>query len=83
MNEWEIVATVLGTGLVACGALALLGGIGDALVALEIAGTLVTAILMALSEGLQRQPFIDLALTVGVLSLLGSLVFARMLEEEP
>jgi multisubunit Na+/H+ antiporter MnhF subunit len=82
MNEWEIAAAVLGAGVPACAAVALLAGIGDALVALEITGTLATSILMVLSEGLQRQPFIDLALTVGVLSLLGSLVFARMLEDE-
>jgi len=83
MNQWEIIAAVLAAGLVGCGAVATFAGVGDALVALEIAGTLSTTILMALSEGLQRQPFIDLALIVAVLSLLGSFVFARMLEDEP
>jgi multisubunit Na+/H+ antiporter MnhF subunit len=83
MNEWEIVAAVLSAGLIGCGAVATFAGIGDALVALEIAGTLSATILMALSEGLQRQPFIDLAVTVALLSLVGSFVFARMLEDEP
>jgi multisubunit Na+/H+ antiporter MnhF subunit len=82
MNEWELVAAVLGAGLVACAALAALAGVAEALVAVELGGTLATTILMVLAEGLQRQPFIDLAVTVAVLSLLGALVMARMLEED-
>lgn len=81
MNEWELVAVVLAAGLLACGVLAALARPEDALVALELGGTLTTSILMVLAEGLQRQPFIDLAVTVAVMSLLGSLVFARMMEQ--
>ncbi|MHB8533270.1 MAG: monovalent cation/H+ antiporter complex subunit F [Solirubrobacteraceae bacterium] len=81
MNEWELVAVVLAAGLLACGAVAMLAGPADALVALELGGTLTSTILMVLSEGLQRQPFIDLAVTVAVMSLLGCLVFARMMEQ--
>jgi multisubunit Na+/H+ antiporter MnhF subunit len=36
---------------------------------------------MVLSEGLQRQPFVDLALVVAVLSVLGGMVIARLLED--
>jgi multisubunit Na+/H+ antiporter MnhF subunit len=82
MNEWELVAAVLGAGLFACGALAALGSVATALVALELGGTLATTILMVLSEGLQRQPFIDLAVTVAALSLLGAMLLARMLEDD-
>jgi multisubunit Na+/H+ antiporter MnhF subunit len=81
MNEWEVVAAVLGAGLAACGALAALGGVAAALVALELGGTIATTILMVLSEGLQRQPFVDLALVVAVLSVLGGMVIARLLED--
>jgi multisubunit Na+/H+ antiporter MnhF subunit len=80
MNEWEIVAAVLTACLVGCTAVAAFASVADALIALEIAGSLASAVLMVLSEGLQRQPFIDLALTLSVLSLLGALAFARMLE---
>ena len=82
MNEWAIVAAVLGAGLVACGGLAALGGVATALVGLELGGTIATTILMVLSEGLQRQPFIDLAVVVAVFSVLGCMVIARILEED-
>jgi multisubunit Na+/H+ antiporter MnhF subunit len=62
---------------------ALLFGIADALIAMEIAGTLASSVLLVLAEGLQRQPFVDLAVTLAVLSLVGALVIARMLEDEP
>ena len=80
MNEWEVVAAILTACLIACTAVAAFAGIADALIALEVAGSIASAVLMALSEGLQRQPFIDLALTLSVLSLLGALAFARMFE---
>ena len=82
MNEWEVIAAVLTACLVACAAVAAFASIADALVALEVGGSLASAMLMVLAEGLQRQPFIDLALTLSVLSLLGALAFARMLEGE-
>lgn len=82
MNEWEVVAAILTACLVACSAVAALASIADALVALEVGGSLASATLMALSEGLQRQPFVDLALTLSMLSLLGALAFARMLEAD-
>jgi multisubunit Na+/H+ antiporter MnhF subunit len=82
MNEWEIVAAVLGAALVPCGAVCALASVASGLVALELAGTLLSTILMALAEGLQRQPFIDLALILAVLSLTGALVLARLLEQD-
>jgi multisubunit Na+/H+ antiporter MnhF subunit len=82
MNEWEIVAAVLGAGLVGCVAVCALTDAADGLVALEIAGTLVSTILMALAEGLQRQPFVDLAVVLAPLSLIGAFVFARLLEHD-
>ncbi|HWE14703.1 MAG TPA: monovalent cation/H+ antiporter complex subunit F [Solirubrobacteraceae bacterium] len=82
MNEWEIAAAVLGAGLIPCLAVCALTGVASGLVALEVASVLVTTILMLLSEGLQRQPFIDLALTFAFGSLVGALVFARLLERD-
>jgi multisubunit Na+/H+ antiporter MnhF subunit len=82
MNEWEIAAVVLIGALVPCLGVCLLAGVADALAAVEVASVLAISALMALSEGFQRQPFIDLALVLAMLGLLGSLVFARMMEAE-
>lgn len=82
MNEWEIAASVLGAGLIPCLVVCLRAGPADGLVALELASVLATTILMLLAEGFHRQPFIDLALTLAVLSLVGSLAFARLLERD-
>lgn len=82
MNEWEIVAAVLAGGLLPCLAVCALAGVADGLVAMELAGTLVATILMVLAEGLQRQPFIDLAFTLAILAIVGTLAIARLLEED-
>jgi multisubunit Na+/H+ antiporter MnhF subunit len=82
MNEWEIAAVVLIGALVPCLGVCLLAGVTDALAAAEVASVLAVSSLMALSEGFQRQPFIDLALVLAILGLIGSLVFARMMEAE-
>ena len=82
MNEWEIAATVLGFALLPCGLVALLSDPPHGLVALEVAGVLLTTILVLLAEGLHRQPFIDLAVVFAPTSLVGSLLFARLLERD-
>lgn len=82
MNQWELAAAVLGAALAPCLLVCLLAGIADGLVALEVASALLTTIQMALAEGLQRQPFIDLALIFALLSMLGALAFARLLEHD-
>jgi multisubunit Na+/H+ antiporter MnhF subunit len=80
MNEWEIAATALGFALIPCTAVALLAQPPHGLVALEIAGVLVATILMLLSEGFHRQPFIDLAVVLAPMALVGALMFARLME---
>jgi multisubunit Na+/H+ antiporter MnhF subunit len=50
------------------------------LVALNLASTIVTLVLLLLAEGTHRQPFFDLALVSAVLSFAGGLAFARFLE---
>jgi multisubunit Na+/H+ antiporter MnhF subunit len=80
MNEWEIAAAVLAFALIPCVGVCLLAPAPDGLAALEIAGVLVSTILMLLSEGFHRQPFIDLAVVLVPLSLVGSLTFARVME---
>jgi len=80
MNEWEIAAAVLIGAILPCVGICGFAGAMDALAALEVGGTLCTTSLMALAEGLHRQPFIDLALVLAMLSLIGTAVFARMME---
>lgn len=82
MNEWEIAATVLGFALIPCGAVALLSDPPLGLVALEVASVLLTTILVLLAEGLHRQPFIDLLVVFAPMSLVGSLLFARLMERD-
>jgi multisubunit Na+/H+ antiporter MnhF subunit len=82
MNEWEIAAAVLAAGLVPCLGVCLTASTAAAFIALEIAGTIVVTVLMVLAEGLQRQPFIDLALTLAAVSIVGGLAIARLLERD-
>jgi multicomponent Na+:H+ antiporter subunit F len=80
MNEWAIAATVLAFALVPCVLVCVLAPAPHGLVALEIAGVLVTTILMLLAEAFHRQSFIDLAVVLAPMALIGSLTFARVME---
>jgi multisubunit Na+/H+ antiporter MnhF subunit len=80
MNEWQLAAVVLTAALVPCLGLCLLAGAVHALAGLEVASTLACTVMMLLSEGFHRQPFIDLAVILALLSIVGAFVFARMME---
>jgi multisubunit Na+/H+ antiporter MnhF subunit len=80
MNEWEIAAVVLGFALIPCLAVCVLASLPSALASLQVAGVLLSTILMLLAEGFHRQPFIDLAVVFAPLAFLGSLMFARLME---
>jgi multisubunit Na+/H+ antiporter MnhF subunit len=80
VNVWLIAAIALLPGLLACGLACTLFGVLDALVGLELMGVLSTVELMLLAEGTHRQPFVDLALVLAVMSFIGCLAFARLLE---
>ena len=67
-------------GLVACGVLCLRGGHADAVVALELGGTLGTLSLLLLAEGFHRGSYFELPLTFAFLGFVGSLVFVRLME---
>jgi multisubunit Na+/H+ antiporter MnhF subunit len=82
VNEWEIAAAVLGFALIPCGAIAFTCDPPHGLAALELAAVLLTTILVLLAEGLHRQPFIDLAVVFAPLSLVGSLLYARLMERD-
>jgi multisubunit Na+/H+ antiporter MnhF subunit len=80
MNEWEIAALVLTAAILPCVGVCVFATAAAALAALEVASTLATTALIVLSEGFHRQPFIDLAVVLAVLSVVGSLAFARLME---
>jgi multisubunit Na+/H+ antiporter MnhF subunit len=80
MNGWLVAACVLTAAIAPCLGVAIRAQIADALVALELASTLAVSALMVLAEGLHRQPFIDLALVLALLSIVGAVAFARFLE---
>ena len=80
MNAWLIAATALMAGLVPCLWVCARRGPLDAVVALELASTITTLILLALAQGYRRDPFMDLALVSALLSFAGALTFVRFLE---
>ena len=82
MNVWLAAAVVLVLAWVPCLGVCVTAGEFDALVAVELGSTLLTSILMLLSIAFRRQPFIDLALAFVLVSIVGSLAFARMMEED-
>ena len=77
MNVWLVAATVLLGGLVPCGWVLLRGRLTDALVALELASTLVTVVLVLLAEGFHRSSYFTVPLVLAALSFVGALVFVR------
>lgn len=82
MSVWLLAAVVLVLAWLPCLFVCLLAGEFDALVAVELGATLLTSVLMLLSLAFKRQPFIDLALAFVLVSIVGSLAFARMMEED-
>ena len=82
MSGWQLAAIVLLVGLLPCLLVAIRAGVRDALAALELAGTLTATALMILAQAYARQSFIDLALVLALLSNLGALACARMIEGE-
>jgi multisubunit Na+/H+ antiporter MnhF subunit len=82
MNYWLVAAVALTACLVPCALVAMLAGPLSGLVALEVASSLTTSVLLLFAESLRRQPFVDLAVVFGLLSVIGAVVFARILEHD-
>jgi multicomponent Na+:H+ antiporter subunit F len=83
MNEWLVAAAVLlVAGIGPCGYVCATASAIEGLVALELAGVLAALALLMLAQGLERQPFADLALVLAVLSFVGTLGFVRFMERE-
>lgn len=83
MNEWVLAAIVLVLGgILPCLVVSVRASAMEGLVALEMAGVIAVLVLLLLAEGFQRQPFVDLALALALLSFVGTLAFVRFMERE-
>lgn len=80
MNVWMVASMALLAGLIPCGVVCLRGDVVDRLVGLELAGVVVTLMLLLLAQAFGRVIYVDLALALALLSLPGGLAFARFLE---
>ena len=78
MNVWLVAATVLLAALALPLSVLLRAPHLDALVALELSSTLVVLVLLLLSEGFHRSIYTALPMTLAALSLVGGLVFVRL-----
>ena len=78
MNVWLVAATVLLAALALPLSVLVRAPHLDALVALELASTLVVLVLLLLSEGFHRSIYTALPMTLAALSLVGGLVFVRL-----
>ena len=83
MNEWILAAIVLLLGgILPCLVVSVRASVMEGLVALEMAGVIAVLVLLLFAEGFQRQPFVDLALVLALLSFVGTLAFVRFMERE-
>ncbi len=80
MNDWLAAALAMIVCLIPPGIACFRGRPEERLVGFELAGTLTALAMVLIAEGLGRPSFLDLPLTVALLSFAGGLVFARFLE---
>lgn len=82
MNAWTLAAAVLLVALVPLGVVLLRAPLADALVALELAGTIGVLALLLLAEGFSRPSYFVVPLTLAPLSAVGAVLFARFLPSQ-
>lgn len=81
MSIWLLAGSGVSAALLPCAFVSLRGSAEQRLVGLQMTGILVTLALVLFTVGFGRLPFIDLALTLAILSFGSGLVFARFLEK--
>ena len=79
MNVWLAAAVAVSAALVPCADMSLRGNPDRRLIGLEMTSIIVTVVLVLLTMGFGRLPFIDLPLALAIMSFGGGLVFARFL----
>lgn len=80
MNGWLLAATILLWSLAPLLWVLARAAVLEGLVALEIAGSIVTIVFLLIAQGFGRTIYVDLALVLAPLQFVGALVFVRMLE---
>ncbi len=80
MTAFLLAGGLLVAGLLPAAVAVFRGDAVERLVALELAGVLVTLALAALAIGMGRPAYLDLAVAASLLSFGGGLVFSRFLE---
>lgn len=79
MNAFLIAATALLAGFLPLGWVCMRERAIDGVVALEVAGSLTTLVLLCLAEGFHRSAYAGVAVVCAALSWVTGLVFARFL----
>ncbi len=80
VTVWLVAGAVLLVGVGLCGVAAWRRPPFEALVALELAGTLATVTLVCLTVGFQRSSYGDVPIIAAVLNWVGALVYVRFLD---
>lgn len=80
MNEWLAAAILVLLGLFPCGIVVARAKPAERLIAIEMAGMISSTALLLLAKGSNRPSFVDLALTLAIVSIPGTLLFAHYLE---
>ena len=80
MSPWLLGAILLTAGLAPLAWVAWREDPVEGTVAAQAAGVVAALILLLLAEAFDRQPFVDLALVLGVMSFVGMLAFLRFFE---
>ena len=79
MNVWFVGATALLLGLLPVGWVLIRGDVLEALVALQLAGTVVAVVLLLIGEGFKRNSYYTLPLVLAFTNFVGVLIFVRFL----
>ena len=79
MNVWVVCAVAVSTALIPCADMCFRGSPERRLVGFEMASIVVVLAMILFTVGFGRQAFIDLPVTLALMSFGGSLVFARFL----
>lgn len=80
LTEWLLAGAVLVFGVGLCGVAAWRRPPFEALVALELAGTLTTVALVCLTVGFQRTSYGNVPLLAALLNWVGAMVYIRFLD---
>jgi multisubunit Na+/H+ antiporter MnhF subunit len=80
-NPWLVAGAAVAATLIPCAAMCLWGSPERRLVGVEMASVQLVIAMVLLTVGFGRSIFIDLPLTLAIMSFGGGLVFARFLEK--